>query len=88
MPQFGLLLILVLFPLQVLAGGLTPLESMPRAVRIVMSAAPDTHFVSLSQSILFRGAGLDAVWPELLSLLAIGLAFFLFSLWRFRKSLR
>jgi ABC-2 type transport system permease protein len=51
-------------------------------------ATPDTHFVSLSQSILFRGAGLDAVWPQFLSLRAIGLAIFLLSLWRFRKSLR
>lgn len=88
MPQFGLLLLMVLFPLQVLAGGLTPAESMPSAVRAVMMAAPDTHFVSLSQSILFRGAGLGAVWPQLLNLFAIGLAFFLLSLWRFRKSLR
>ena len=88
MPQFGLLLLMVLFPLQVLAGGLTPAESMPSAVRAVMMAAPDTHFVSLSQSILFRGAGLSAVWPQLLNLFAIGLAFFLLSLWRFRKSLR
>ena len=88
MPQFGLLLMMVLFPLQVLAGGLTPVESMPKAVRMVMTAAPDTHFVSLSQSILFRGTGFDAVWPQFLSLFAIGLAFFLLSLWRFRKSLR
>ena len=88
MPQFGLLLLMVLFPLQVLAGGLTPAESMPWAVRAVMTVAPDTHFVSLSQSILFRGAGFDAVWPQLLSLFAIGVAFFLLSLWRFRKSLR
>jgi len=61
MPQFGLLLLMMLFPLQVLAGGLTPVKSMRRAVRTVMTAAPDTHFVSLSQSILFRGAGFDAV---------------------------
>jgi ABC-2 type transport system permease protein len=88
MPQFGLLLMLVLFPLQVLTGGLTPIENMPDVLRFVMSLAPDTHFVSLSQSIMFRGAGLDVIWPQLLSLVAIGLAFFSFSLWRFRKSIR
>jgi len=88
MPQFGLLLMLVLFPLQILAGGLTPVENMPDGLRTLMSAAPDTHFVSLSQAILFRGAGLDVIWPQLVALVLIGLAFFLFSLWRFRKSLR
>lgn len=88
MPQFGLLLMLVLFPLQILAGGLTPVENMPYGLRILMSAAPDTHFVSLSQAILFRGAGLEAIWPRFLLLVVIGLAFFSVSLWRFRKSLR
>ena len=88
MPQFGLLLMLVLFPLQILAGGLTPVENMPYGLRVLMSAAPDTHFVSLSQAILFRGAGLDAIWPRFLALVVIGLAFFSVSLWRFRKSLR
>lgn len=88
MPQFGLLLMLVLFPLQILAGGLTPIENMPNGLRIVMSAAPDTHFVSLSQAILFRGAGLDAIWTQFVALVVIGLAFFSVSLWRFRKSLR
>lgn len=88
MPQFGLLLMLVLFPLQILAGGLTPVENMPQGLRILMSAAPDTHFVSLSQAILFRGAGLEAVWPQFAALVLIGAAFFSFSLWRFRASLR
>ncbi len=88
MPQFGLLLMLVLFPLQILAGGLTPVENMPPVLSIVMSAAPDTHFVSLAQAVLFRGAGLESVWPRLLALIAIGAAFFAVSLWRFRRSLR
>ena len=29
MPQFGMLLVLVLLPLQMLSGGTTPRESMP-----------------------------------------------------------
>ena len=36
MPQFGLLAILVLLPLIVLSGSITPLESMPEAVRLLM----------------------------------------------------
>jgi hypothetical protein len=64
MPQFGLLLILVLLPLQMLSGGSTPRESMPEAVQTIMLAAPTTHFIMLGQAILFRGADLSGVWPE------------------------
>ncbi|MBW4048430.1 MAG: ABC transporter permease [Proteobacteria bacterium] len=80
MPQMGLLLILVLLPLEMLSGGMTPQESMPKLIRIVMLAAPTTHFVNLSQAILFRGAGLDVVWPSLLAIATIGTIFFLIAL--------
>ncbi len=88
MPQFGLLLMLVLLPLQVLSGGMTPRESMPDMVQTIMLAAPNTHFVMLAQAILYRGAGLSVVWPQFLSLLAIGGALFAFSLSQFRRSLK
>lgn len=88
MPQFGLLLMLVLMPLQVLSGGATPRESMPEIIQIVMLAAPTTHFVMLAQSILYRGAGLDVVWPQFLWLASIGAAFFGYSLSMFRRSLQ
>lgn len=88
MPQFGLLLMLVLLPLQVLSGGLTPRESMPEIIQTIMLAAPNTHFIILSQGILFRGAGLDVVWPQFAALLVIGSVLFYFSLRRFRQFLR
>lgn len=88
MPQFGLLLIMVLLPLQALSGGMTPRESMPEIIQTIMLAAPNTHFVMLAQAILFRGAGLDVVWPQFIALIGIGAALFVFSLGRFRQFLR
>ncbi len=88
MPQFGMLLMLVLLPLQILSGATTPRESMPPIIQDIMLAAPNTHFVILAQAILFRGAGLDVVWPQFLAMLGIGAVFFWFSLQRFRKFLR
>lgn len=88
MPQFGLLLMMVLLPLQVLSGGITPRESMPEIIQTIMLAAPNTHFMILAQAILFRGAGLDVVWPQFLALLAIGGLLFAFALGRFRAFLR
>lgn len=87
MPQFGLLLMLVLFPLQVLSGGMTSRESMPDIIQALMSLAPNTHFVILSQGILFRGAGLGVVWPQLLALAVIGCVLFWLALRQFRRFL-
>jgi ABC-2 type transport system permease protein len=87
MPQLGLMMILVVLPLELLSGGMTPRESMPEAVQNIMLFAPTTHFVSLAQAVLYRGAGLDVVWPSLLAMAAIALAFFGASLLMFRRSI-
>lgn len=87
MPQFGMLMILTLLPLQMLSGGLTPRESMPEFVQNIMLLAPTTHFVELGQAILFRGAGLDVVWSSFLALLLIGTVLFIVSLTRFRNTI-
>ena len=86
MPQLGMLLILVYLPLQMLSGSSTPQESMPVWVQRIMLAAPTTHFVNISQAILFRGAGFDVVWKQFLALFVIGTVLFLYSLARFRRS--
>lgn len=86
MPQFGMLLILVLLPMQMLSGGSTPRESMPVAVQYIMMVAPTTHFVQIGQAILFRGAGFDVVWKYFLALFIIGAVLFAISLSHFRKS--
>jgi ABC-2 type transport system permease protein len=87
MPQFGLLVILVLLPLEILSGSLTPRESMPTLVQKIMLVAPTTHFVSLAQAILYRGAGVSVVWPQFLAILGIAVLFFAAALIRFRRSI-
>lgn len=87
MPQLGLLMILVLLPLQMLSGGSTPRESMPEIVQTLMETMPTTHFVSLAQAILYRGADFGIVWPQFAALLVIGAVFFGIALVRFRKTI-
>ncbi len=87
MPQFGLLMMLTLLPMQMLSGGMTPRESMPVFIQSVMQVAPTTHFVSAAQAILYRGAGFDVVWPQFLALAIIGAVAFGAALTRFRKSI-
>ncbi len=86
MPQLGLLMILILLPLQMLSGGSTPRENMPDWVQDVMLGAPTTHFVMLAQGVLYRGAGFDVVWPQFVALAIIGIIFFGISLARFRTT--
>jgi len=87
MPQLGLLYMLVAVPMNILSGNATPLESMPRWLATVMKAVPSTHFVSFAQAILYRGAGLDVVWPQFLAVAVIAALFLMLSLMRFRSAL-
>jgi ABC-2 type transport system permease protein len=87
MPQFGLLMMLIMMPLQMLSGGQTPRENMPQIIQDVMLLAPTTHFIAAGQSILYRGAGLEVVWRQMLAISVIGTVFFGVALTRFRKTL-
>ncbi len=87
MPQFGLLMVLTLLPLQLLSGGMTPRESMPQFAQLIMLAAPTTHFTTAAQAILYRGASFDVVWPQFAAIFVIGAVFFVAALTRFRKTL-
>lgn len=87
MPQFSLLIMLILLPLEILSGGVTPRESMPVLVRDVMLLAPTTHFTELSQAILYRGADLGLVWKSFLGLAIIGAVLFTLALRRFRDTI-
>ena len=86
MGQFGLLAMPVLVIMQLLSGGSTPIESMPVWLRYIMEViSPTPHFVAFAQAVLYRGAGLSIVQPQLLALVVIGSVYFGFALSRFRR---
>ena len=87
MAQFGLLVILTVFTLNMLSGGNTPVESQPEWLQRLTLVLPSRHFVSFAQAILFRGAGFDLVWREFAAVAAIGTAFLAYAVSRFRASL-
>jgi ABC-2 type transport system permease protein len=87
MAQYGLLVMPVLILMQLLSGSSTPLESMPVWLQNTMQISPSTHFVAFSQAILYRGAGVAIVWPQLAVMAGIGAAFFLIALARFRRAI-
>lgn len=87
MGQFALLALPVLIVLNLLSGSLTPMESMPQRLQDVMQFTPTPHFVAFAQAVLYRGAGLDIVWPQLCALAAMTIVLFGISLARFRSAI-
>ncbi|MGQ0595982.1 ABC transporter permease [Aquabacterium sp.] len=87
MPQFGLLAAPVYVVLYLLSGAATPVESMPELIQRIVQVSPTTQFVKMTQAVLYRGAGLDIVWPQLLAVAAAGVLFLFIALTRFRSML-
>ena len=84
-PQFGLLALPTFSVLSLLSGSTTQMESMPEMLQKVMQVSPSTHFVAFAQAVLYRGPGLDAVWPHCAAITGLGLLFFFAALARFRQ---
>jgi len=87
MAQFALLIILVVLVLQLLSGGSTPVESQPAWLQKLTYLLPTRHFISFSQVIIYRGGGLRAVWENFAVVIGVGLAFFVYAVSLFRKSI-
>ena len=78
---------LFLLPNILLSGFMWPREAMPAAARYVGVILPLTHYLRLVRGIVLKGNGLSELWPQLLALAGFALLFFMFSTWRFSKTL-
>src|SRR5690606_1429444 len=87
MAQFALLVLLVVMPLDMLSGAMTPSESQPAWLQRITFLLPSRHCVSFSEAILFRGAGIGIVWRDFAIVSGLGLLFFVLSLMLFRRSI-
>jgi ABC-2 type transport system permease protein len=86
MPQFALLAFPTFIVMNLLSGSVTPFESMPAPIRAVMQFVPSTHFVRVSQAILYRGADISIVWRDFALTALVGAVFFAGALLRFRRT--
>jgi len=87
MAQFALLVIMVIIPVIMLSGGMGAVESQPDLVQKLTLALPSRHFLAFAKAVAFRGAGMSTVWPQLLLMAGLGVAFFTASLALFRRSM-
>ncbi len=87
MAQFALLLMMVIIPIMMLSGGMTPIESQPEIIQPVTWFLPSRHYMAFAQAVVFRGADLSIVWPQLITIFGLGSIFFSASLALFRRSI-
>ena len=85
--QALLLAFFVTVPILFLSGTMTPIESMPAALRAVSRLSPMRYYAESLPAIVLKGAGLDLLWPQLLWLLALGAALFALAAVVFRRRL-
>ncbi|WP_371227133.1 ABC transporter permease [Roseovarius sp. 2305UL8-3] len=86
MAQFALLVMLIILPMLMLSGGETPVEGQPDWLQIGTLILPSRHYMAASQAIVFKGAGLETVWPEFMWMALLGATLLTISLVRFRQS--
>lgn len=78
---------LVILPSVLLSGFMFPREAMPVAAQWIGGALPITYYLRVLRGILLKGTGLEAIWPDVLSLCAFAVVLIALSATRFRKSL-
>jgi len=87
-PQVALLAMPIVPPMTMLAGGVTPMEAMPRFLQVIMQISPTTHYQEFITAVLIRDAGFRMVWPQIAAMAVIGTVLFIGAMVRFRKTFR
>ncbi|SDA55121.1 ABC transporter permease [Mesorhizobium qingshengii] len=87
MAQFALLMMMVVMPMMMLSGGMSPVASQPQWLQYVTWFLPSRHYVSFMQAIVSRGADFTIVWKEFATVLIMGITFLAASLLLFRRSI-
>jgi ABC-2 type transport system permease protein len=78
----------IMLPSILLSGFIFPRESMPLPIYWISACLPVTYFVAILRGIILRGAGLEALWDETVTLAGIGVLLITLATWRFRKTVR
>lgn len=83
----GLCVFVLMVPMIYLSGLIFPVENMPRGFQIASRVIPVRYYANVLRGIFLKGSGIGVLWPEALSLLAIGVTVLTLASLRFRKSL-
>ncbi|MBI4420754.1 MAG: ABC transporter permease, partial [Gemmatimonadetes bacterium] len=73
-------------PAIMLSGFMFPIANMPRALQYLTLLDPIRHYLVIVRGIFLRGTGWTVLYPEILTLLVIGIAVLWFATTRFSKT--
>lgn len=76
---------LVYMPTILLSGFMFPVTSMPEVIQWLTFLNPMRHYLEIVRSIFLKGAGLEALWVQYLSLTLMGAGILSFAAARFQK---
>ncbi len=76
-----------LTPMLYLSGFIFPIENMPAVIQPVTYLIPLRYFIIIVRGIFLKGIGIAVLWPQILALLAWGLAIVGLAVARSRKTL-
>ncbi len=78
---------LFMLPAVLLSGFAFPIYNMPPAVQTLTLLDPLRFFLVIVRGIFLKGVGIKVLWPQMASLLALGICFFGLGVAGFRKTL-
>jgi ABC-2 type transport system permease protein len=70
-----------------LSGFFFPIAAMPKVLQFASYAIPLRYFLIVARSIVLKGVGADALWPEIRALTIFSVLIMGLAVWRFRKTL-
>ncbi len=83
--QAMMISMLLIMPIILLSGVMSPIDNMPVAVQYFTLLIPLRYFIVIVRSIFMKGSGMSMLWPDTLALAAFGIVLFLLSVSRFNK---
>ena len=70
-----------------LSGFMFPRPAMPAVFQWFSVLLPLTHYLQVLRGILLKGVGLEAIWPQVLILVAFAIGLITLAVRRFHKTL-
>jgi ABC-2 type transport system permease protein len=83
---FQLAALLSMLPTMIFSGFMFPIRSMPWWLQIVSNVTPAKFYLIILRSIILKGVGLSAFWPQIIYLTIFLLAMLGISARRFKKT--
>ena len=77
----------IMAPVMMLSGMIFPISSMPRVVQWLTYLNPLRYQIVVLRSLFLKGAGIAALWPQLLPMAAMAVALMLVAARRFQRRL-